>query len=449
MDTKLVEPATKKKTVTPIQASFDLARVRCAGETMLQSAIEKDSDFHERLMQLSAEGNEGFIDGRLSLIKDSYRVEALLTPTLNQLKEMLRTTLRLVQPIDLYVQANPNLNAFCMPTRKGTRLVMCLHSSLVELFTLHELMFVMGHEVGHAILRHGRIPKIGFDDMNFSPLEVVRTRTLSRRQEVSCDRVGLLACQDVKVAGSALLKIMSGLSDRWITFDEEVFGRQFDQIADLAEVTQLEDATSTHPIIGMRAKLLRTFADSKLFADAMGRSSSLISEEDLERTSLHLLSVLEPDLSEIESASDEEASNVLLIFGSLALAAADGAFDAAEAAFLRKRMKLTDEMVAAMRQPDFVETTLANIAEPAGVLARKLNTPARAGLLRELCRVALVSGGYDQAEQSVLSRIGQLLDLPEVVFSHVLTQTEVPEIELAEEPAVAKPTRRKKKSSAT
>ncbi|MBK8119759.1 MAG: M48 family metallopeptidase [Sulfuritalea sp.] len=372
-------------------------------------------------------------------------VDAALTPTLNQLKEMLRTTLRLVQPIDLYVQANPELNAYCMPTRKGTRLVMCLHSSLVDLLTLHELMFVMGHEVGHAILGHGRIPKIGFDDMDFSPLEVVRTRTLSRRQEVSCDRVGLLACQDVRVAGSALLKIMSGLSDRWLTFDEEVFGRQFDQIADLAEVTQLEDAASTHPIIGMRAKLLRTFADSKLFADAMGRPSALVSEDDLERTSLHLLSVLEPDLSEIESASDEEAGNLLLVFGSLVLAAADGVFDAAEATFLQKRMKLTDDMVVAMQQPDFVERTLANIAEPrrsTGPQAKYMRAPV---CCANCARSPFVSGGYDQAEQSVLSRIGQLLDLPEVVFSHVLTQTEVPEVDLTEKPSVTKPARRKKK----
>ena len=110
METKVSESATKKKTVTPIQASFDLARVRCAGEAMLQSAFEKDSDFHERLMQRSAEGREGFIDGRLSLIKDAYRVDAALTPTLNQLKEMLRTTLRFPDPIELYVQANPGPN---------------------------------------------------------------------------------------------------------------------------------------------------------------------------------------------------------------------------------------------------------------------------------------------------------------------------------------------------
>src|SRR5687767_12396995 len=106
---------SERKAVSPIAASFDLKRVRCEAEATLQAAIEKNQDFYKRLAGRMPQGQTAFIDGRLSLIKDTYRVDAALSPTLHQLRDMLRTTLRLVQPIDLHVEANAVLNAFCLP----------------------------------------------------------------------------------------------------------------------------------------------------------------------------------------------------------------------------------------------------------------------------------------------------------------------------------------------
>jgi uncharacterized tellurite resistance protein B-like protein len=438
------ESTAPKKAVCPISAAFDLKRVRCTGESTLRSAIEKNEDFYKRLMGRSEQRQHSLVDGRLSLIKDTYRVNPAITPKLGALQDALQRTLRLVQPIDMYVQASAQPNAFCVPSRKGTRLVMCLHSALLDLLTPHELMFVMGHEVGHALLEHAKIPSIDFDDPEFSPLEVVRIRALGRRQEVSCDRVGLLACQNTKVAGSALLKIMSGLSDRWLTFDEFVFAKQFDEIAELAEVTQMDDAVSTHPVIGLRMKALLSFGGSQLYAEAFDLPAGKLANEEMERAIEHLLCVLEPDLSELESASEEHAAGRLLVMGALALVAADGAFDSGEIAYLKGRMRLTDEMMADMKQPDFVERAVAGIAKDAMVLSRKLSVANRVGLLRELCRVALAAGGYAEGEQRVLVQVGQLLEIPEVVFHRVLGTTEAPEKQSSASTA-SKPVKRRKK----
>src|SRR6266850_6976967 len=304
MTTQPSEGLIQGKVISPVAPAFDLARTRCAAEAVLWSAIEKNQEFHQRLMNKVPEREGFFIQDRLSLITEAYRVDPAITPKIGMLRELLRSTLRLVQPIDIYVKASPEPNAFCVPSRKGTRLIMCLYSSLLDLLTPHELLFTMGHEAGHAVLGHTRVPKPTLDEPDFSPLEVVRIRALGRRQEISCDRIGLLACQDVRVAGAALFKIMSGVPDRWLEFDEAVYAKQFDQIGEMAELAPMDDAFGTHPIIALRVKALMSFADSRVYPEAVGQLPKPRTNEDFEKSVENMLSVLEPDLSELETASE-------------------------------------------------------------------------------------------------------------------------------------------------
>jgi Zn-dependent protease with chaperone function len=140
--------------ISRLAAAFDITRVRCAAEAALWAAIEKDAEFKERLLNQTGDREAAVIRGKMSLITDAYRVDPAITPQIEHLCDALRSTLGLIQPIDMYVKASPECNAFYLPSRKGTRLVMCLHSELLRLLTPRELLFVMGHEVRHALLTH-------------------------------------------------------------------------------------------------------------------------------------------------------------------------------------------------------------------------------------------------------------------------------------------------------
>jgi tellurite resistance protein len=436
------------KVISPIAQAFDPARTRCAAEAVLWSAIEKNEEFHQRLMKKVTERQDFLVRDRLGLLTEAYRVDPAITPKIGALREILKSTLRLVQPIDTYVKANPEANAFCMPSRKGTRLIMCLHSALFDLLTPHELLFTMGHEVGHALLGHARVPQLAFDDPDFSPLEVVRIRALGRRQELSCDRIGLLACQDVRVAGSALLKIMCGLPDRWLEFDEAAYARQFDQIGEMAELAPMDDAASTHPIIALRVKALMSFANSRLYSEALGQPPNPQADADFEKSTEHMLSVLEPDLSELETASEQDAANRLLVRGALVVVAADGALEPAEVKYLKSKMTLTEELVASMKRPDFIEVSMPEIAGAATILVKKLSLRNRAGLLHQLCLVALAAGGYATGEQEALGRIAQMLEIPQEMFQQVVDGAQVTVSEEAVKTKATKPTRRKRQPKA-
>ena len=435
--------AANQRRLAEIRSEFDLATVRCSSEARLLSSIQSNSAFQKKLLQ-AAEGREAaLVRSTLNLLKDAYRVDASLTPRLEVLRDGLGQVLRLVQPIEVYVNSSPELNAYCLPSRKGTRLVMCLNAGLFHMLTEEELMFVMGHEAGHAFFGHTRIPQVSFDHPEFSPFEVLQLRALSRRQEISCDRIGLLACQNVRAASSALFKILSGLPEKWQTFDETVFARHFEAIGNMAEAAGLEDCLGTHPVIPMRVNSLLAFSNSNLYAGAFNGSKAELTVEDLEKRTDYLLSVLDPDLSALANASEQCALNRSLIRGALMVVAADGVIEPAEVDFLKTRMELTQDMLQSLDQPDFFDRTFLELQADIELLNQKLSASDRAGVLRQLSLIAFCAGGLADSEHGVLARFADMLGVPPELFSRVVVSAS----NTAPEPAPKKP-RRKRKTGA-
>ncbi|MDV6031968.1 MAG: hypothetical protein F9B45_18135 [Phycisphaera sp. RhM] len=53
---------------------------------------------------------------------------------------------------------------------------------------------------------------------------------MSRAREITCDRFGLLVCQDLPSATRALFKVATGLDDRWATFNEWRYAEYYDRL---------------------------------------------------------------------------------------------------------------------------------------------------------------------------------------------------------------------------
>jgi hypothetical protein len=148
-------------------------------------------------------------------------------------------------------------------------------------------------------------------------------------------RVGRVA----QLAGTvALFKVASGLSERWITFDERAYAGHFDDMASMAEVVDLDDAARTHPLVPLRVKALLGFSQSTKFAGAFGRKAR-ISARELETSVATMLSVLDPDLSELEGAKEEDAFGRFLMDGALLVIGADGVVEPGEVAWLQSVTK--------------------------------------------------------------------------------------------------------------
>lgn len=167
--------------------------------------------------------------------------------------------------VHAFVRPSSEMNAVCYGGIRGAAVIE-INAGVIECLLPEELSYVIGHEIGHFILpvRWGRILRDG--SMIPASLEDAR---ISRECELTMDRFGLLACGDLKHAGSAILKMQSGLSSRHIRSDLAAF-IQNGRLAIDVEVDESE-TLSSHPPEFVRLRALNAFVMSDVFRKAAGK----------------------------------------------------------------------------------------------------------------------------------------------------------------------------------
>lgn len=119
---------------------------------------------------------------------------------------------------DVYIEWGYFINAYT--TGLDENAILCLFSGTVDLLTHEEQRFVIGHELGHQksghVLYHVMVSQVAtmIESLGI-PKSLAKTFTWSlyywyRMSEFTADRAGLLACQDINAALSAMMK-MAGL----------------------------------------------------------------------------------------------------------------------------------------------------------------------------------------------------------------------------------------------
>lgn len=164
--------------------------------------------------------------------------------------------------IDCFVYASPNVQAECYADSHNC--VLRFSSSLIELLTEEEFAFIAGHEIGHFLCGHSAYTC----EENSASLGTLRQR---RYQEISADRVGLMACKSLDSAIRAMIKTVSGLSEKHLRFDVGSF------------IDQLRHASSarfpaTHPAMIIRCRALLWFSMHKAYRNLEDDNLSITTE---------------------------------------------------------------------------------------------------------------------------------------------------------------------------
>lgn len=401
-----------RKAIGGVASGFDLQGVRCRKERELREKIRKAESFSMRLNSYCEAGQEDIQQERLRLLTHAYQVDGKVTPVLKEACNNVLQALRIPQGLDVFVISDSSPNAFSFPSRKGTRFIMGLNSSLIELFTTEELMFVIGHELGHSILRHDLTPQVPMSHPNFSFLEKMTLRALSRAQEISADRFGYLVCPNSKIAGSALFKLHSGLGEKWIRFDEKAYAGQFDKLSQMAEIVEMEGNNLSHPLTPLRAKAVMDFAESSLFFEASGQLKSGISSDELEMKIENNLSVLETDWRKLESADFNGATMDFFVNAALYLVAADKSLDPFEENWLQVTFKDdAGEFIKHMASPDFPAATEEILRRTGQILIGHLTEIQRVKMFEDIVVPAFGNGGIQDEEWVVINKIVECLDI--------------------------------------
>lgn len=194
-----------------------------------------------------------------------------------------------VRPLPrFYTQWGYCVNGYTTGYKEDTLLV--LNSGTVDLLSEDELRYVTGHEMGHIKSGHVLYHTMG-QLFNSALSEIPIVGSLAkpiyyalmywiRMSEFTADRAGLLACQNIDAAISAIIK-MSGLPLKYFDkMDREAFIKQatefrssFSGAADTA-IKTLTIAGSTHPWTVLRAAELLAWYESEEYHNILNSAKS-------------------------------------------------------------------------------------------------------------------------------------------------------------------------------
>jgi hypothetical protein len=187
------------------------------------------------------------------------RVTPTLTPGLHAKLEEVRARLLLDEAPALYVHSDGEVNATAV--YGGNRCVMTATSGLANLLTLDEFGAILGHEIAHIGMRHAH------RDVDRGIARVFMLER-ARAAEVSCDRLSVIAAGKPRVAVSAMLKVVSGLTASHLTLDVDAFLKQ---LAEGPGQVDLEwEALETHPVLPFRVWAMHRFCQTDLCRSLLG-----------------------------------------------------------------------------------------------------------------------------------------------------------------------------------
>jgi Zn-dependent protease with chaperone function len=226
-------------------------------------ALRKLTGFDTVLKQLMGLFPERAI--RLTFLASAVKVSERQFP---HIYEMVRDgcyILDMDKVPDVYVAQTPFPNAMAIGFKDP---IIVLHTSLVDLCDPEELRAVIGHELGHILSGHAVYRTMLFilimiaANLAWFPIADIGIRAIVwgleewfRKSELSCDRAGLLACQDIDASRRVLMKLAGG--SHLAEMNADAFheqAREYDAVPDLRDsfLKLLQLQGNTHPFAVVR-----------------------------------------------------------------------------------------------------------------------------------------------------------------------------------------------------
>lgn len=362
---------------------------------------------------------------RKELMKDALKLTPLMAPKLYKILEECVAKLGLSTKVELFVRQDRHFNAACYPP-DGGGLQICLTSGLTENLSDDELKFVLGHEIGHYLFGHHRIP-VGYllhhGGGEFSPLHAMRLHAWKRNAELSADRIGLICCEDFEVAGKTFFKLSSGITDARFEFNMADYIQQYADLKGELEKddASLEDYFTSHPFAPLRVKALETFWSSETYNILSGADKPFkFTEAAMESEIKSFMSFMEPSYL-FETSDNTQLVREFIFMAGYCVAAANGTIEDSELSYIGA---LVDEETFNRCLKKFEVTSPVEIrkeiAELAVKVQRNLRGTDRLSLLKDLCLVAAADGSFEESEVHCLVHFADMLGIkPEFIIDTI------------------------------
>lgn len=206
---------------------------------------------------------EQFRDDRGEFLGTALRVDEINAPRIAALLKRCADRLRRSELPETFITTREGEhNAFSLSVAPNDLQLLGFSGRLFEMLDESEMLGVMGHEMGHQALHAFACRRKA---SGLGPLEA---RIASQQCEISADRVGMLACGDVRHMASSLIKIHTMLPSSWFNVE---FGNLLSQASEIPATWNEWQVVPGHPFLSFRLWALWKFSESDLYRDLAGQ----------------------------------------------------------------------------------------------------------------------------------------------------------------------------------
>jgi hypothetical protein len=392
----------------------DPVELRARGDRELFDKLLQDRDVTRAIERFEKEA--GDMGARRQLLGTAMRLSPEMAPDVQQIMESCRATLGIGMPVETYVYPSPAFNAAAVRPERGLLLVM-LSSSLLEAFEPDELKYVVGHELGHHVFEHHKIPTGALlgGEAPISPALALQLFAWQRYAEISSDRAGLVCAGGFEPVARGLFKLASGLRGGRVAIRIDKF---VSQIGDLrteaareasADARARADWFATHPFSPLRLRAAELFAQSAVVTPGGTGIDQL--EADVH----DLMSLMDPNYLQ-ENSEAAEAMRRLLFSGAVMVATA-------RATPNKKTLEEMERLLGAglvPAQPNR-EAIVKDLPRRIARVNEIVPAMRRSQIIRDLCVIARADGHADKSEQQEIREIARAIGVEGELVSATMT----------------------------
>lgn len=211
----------------------------------------------------------------IQLLSDSMKISGDIFPAIKDNIDKILLNLNINDNFEFFITSENTIpNAYCVTTNTDSALVV-IHSRLIDLLSDEELMFIVGHEIGHHYYKHSNF--LNRDNLDMKSQYLLLDK--QRKMELSCDRVGLLCVKDFDVAAKAILKMVSGLGDKHI---KNNFQSYLAQLKELKKLGMPDEKDKTHNSWLLRMQALKLFSKSHEYNEYVNNNNGDFSQDEID-----------------------------------------------------------------------------------------------------------------------------------------------------------------------
>lgn len=231
---------------------------------------------------------------RRGILSSAIQITEDMSPRVHGIVREALRILRVDRPFQIFQQGyelfSTRSNATVVDEVEETILITMVSRLLTDLDD-DSLLAVMGHELGHHIAHgkklRGTAPYSALmraDLLSLSPRTRKAAPAFMMSVEITADRFGLLACQDLDAALRAEMQLVAGLDSSAVTWASEGYLRQCqDHMEDLLERGETVLGHS-HPEHSFRAYAVWLFSESDAYARLTGQGPGFLSIDSVNGT---------------------------------------------------------------------------------------------------------------------------------------------------------------------